>query len=69
MPNLAGRTEAAARQALQAAGFTGTITVESSRAEPDDVPGTVVETNPQPGAKVPAGQAVTLFIAQADPGG
>jgi serine/threonine-protein kinase len=65
LPNLTGRTEAAARQALQAAGFTGPITVTPVEAEPDDVPGTVVESSPTTGTEVPAGQAITLFIAQA----
>ncbi|TQN40697.1 serine/threonine-protein kinase [Blastococcus colisei] len=67
MPDLIGRTEAAARQALQSAGFTGTITVTPVAAEPADVPGTVVETTPAAGAAVPAGQAITLFIAEAVP--
>ncbi len=69
MPNLIGSTEAAARQALQGAGFTGAITVTEVDAEPADVPGTVVETTPSAGTSVPASQAITLAIARAVTGG
>ncbi|SOD95623.1 Stk1 family PASTA domain-containing Ser/Thr kinase [Blastococcus haudaquaticus] len=69
VPDLTGRTEQAARQALQSAGFTGPVTVTPVDAEPDDVPGTVVESNPPTGTEAPADQAITLFIARAAAGG
>ena len=38
-------------------------------AEPDDVVGTVAETNPAAGAQVPPDQAITIFVYAAPTGG
>jgi beta-lactam-binding protein with PASTA domain/predicted Ser/Thr protein kinase len=63
LPNVQGKTEADARAALLAAGFTeGQVVTQS--VERDDAPeGTVVETSPGPGSAVGAGQEITLLVA------
>jgi beta-lactam-binding protein with PASTA domain len=65
VPNVVGQTEAVARAMLSNAGFTGTITVERPPAEPEEIPGTVVEINPPAGTQAPADQAITLYVAEA----
>ena len=67
VPDIIGESEAAARQMLLAAGFTGPVTVSPVPAEPEETPGLVVDSNPAPGTAVPAGQAITLFITEAAP--
>ncbi|SFF05943.1 Stk1 family PASTA domain-containing Ser/Thr kinase [Blastococcus tunisiensis] len=65
--SIIGQTEQQARQTLQTAGFTGTITAEPVLAEAGETPGRVADSSPAPGTAVPAGQAITLYIAQAAP--
>jgi serine/threonine-protein kinase len=68
-PTVVGQTEAAARQALAAAGFTGTITVQDLPAEEGETPGTVAGTQPTPGQSVPADGEITLIVFREAPGG
>ena len=67
VPDVTGRPEGEARDALAEAGFSaGQITTNS--VERDDVPqGTVVETDPGPGADVGAGDRITLLVAVPTP--
>jgi serine/threonine-protein kinase len=43
------------------------VTSRSVVAEPDDVVGTVAETNPAAGAQVAPDQAITIFVYTAAP--
>ncbi|HZB22033.1 MAG TPA: PASTA domain-containing protein, partial [Blastococcus sp.] len=61
--SIIGQTETQARQTLQDAGFTGTITSERIPAEPGETPETVSFSDPPPGTEVPASQAIILYIA------
>ena len=61
MPDVRGRSLAAARAALQAAGLKTTVTRATS-AKPA---GTVVDEAPKPGAKIAKGSTVTLSVAHA----
>ena len=67
LPNVAGQTEAEARNALVKAGFSaGQITTSS--VERDDVPqGTVVGTEPGVGSDVGAGEDIVLLVAVPTP--
>ncbi len=60
-----GQTEAAARQTLAAAGFTGTITVQDTEAEAGQTDGTVVGSDPEPGGTGAPDDAITLLVARA----
>ncbi|MGY1716679.1 Stk1 family PASTA domain-containing Ser/Thr kinase [Geodermatophilus sp. SYSU D01106] len=62
--SIVGQTEQAARQALTAAGFTGSIAVVPTEGEPGQAAGTVVGSDPQPGQTVEADGAITLLVAQ-----
>jgi beta-lactam-binding protein with PASTA domain len=65
--SIVGQTEEQARQTLQTAGFTGTITIERIPAEPGETPERVSYSDPAPGTSVPAAQAITLYIADTTP--
>jgi eukaryotic-like serine/threonine-protein kinase len=67
IPDVVGRTEAEARDALVEAGFSaGQISVSS--VERDDAPqGTVVETDPGVGTDVGAGENIVLLVAVPTP--
>ncbi len=67
LPDVTGRTEGEARDALAEAGFSaGQITTNS--VERDDVPqGTVVESDPGAGADVGAGEDIILLVAVPTP--
>jgi serine/threonine-protein kinase len=63
VPDVAGKTEAAARSMLTAAGFTAGQIVSQS-VESDEVPqGAVVGTEPRAGSAVGAGEDIILKIA------
>jgi serine/threonine-protein kinase len=67
MPDVRGKTEAQARQALVAAGFDAGQ-INSTTVERDDVPqGHVAGTDPDPGTPVGPGETVNLQIAQPTP--
>jgi serine/threonine-protein kinase len=67
MPDVRGKTEAQARQALVAAGFDAGQ-INSTTVERDDVPqGRVAGTDPAPGTPVGPGETVNLQIAQPTP--
>jgi serine/threonine-protein kinase len=67
MPDVRGKTEAQARQALVAAGFDAGQ-INSTTVERDDVPqGHVAGTDPDPGTSVGPGETVNLQIAQPTP--
>ncbi|HYO35066.1 MAG TPA: Stk1 family PASTA domain-containing Ser/Thr kinase [Geodermatophilus sp.] len=66
-PSIIGQTEAGARQALAAAGFTGTITIQDLPAEEGETPGTVAGSQPQPGQTVPADGEITLIVLREAP--
>ncbi len=59
---IVGQTESAARQALTAAGFTGTISITDLPAEDGETPGTVAGSQPTPGSSVPADGEITLIV-------
>ena len=67
LPDVSGKTEGEARNALVEAGFSdGQITTSS--VERDDVPqGTVVGTEPGAGSDVGAGDDITLLVAVPTP--
>jgi serine/threonine-protein kinase len=67
VPELVGQTEEQARQRLQSAGFTGTVSTESAPADAGETPGTVVESDPPAGRSVAADSAITLYIAEEAP--
>jgi eukaryotic-like serine/threonine-protein kinase len=60
--SIVGQTEQAARQALAAAGFTGSIAVVPTEGDPGQAAGTVVGSDPEPGQTVAADGAVTLLV-------
>ena len=61
VPDLVGRTESAARQALQIAALTvGTVTQEASSTVPA---GTVIRQNPPAGVLVTSGSQVNLVVS------
>ena len=62
--SIVGQTEAAARQALTAAGFTGTVSVVPTEGDPGQAAGTVVGSDPQPGQTVEADGSITLLVVQ-----
>jgi serine/threonine-protein kinase len=63
MPDVRNKTEDAARKALTDAGVNAGD-IQSVAAERNDVaPGTVVDTNPAPGATLKSGDTVTLQVA------
>jgi serine/threonine-protein kinase len=67
MPDVTGKTEAAARQALVAAGFSQNQ-ITSTAVERDDVAqGSVAGTDPAAGTPVGAGGTINLQIAQPTP--
>jgi serine/threonine-protein kinase len=66
---IVGATEAAARQALAQAGFTGTITVQDLAADEGQTVGTVAGSDPQPGQTVEPGGQITLIVYREAPGG
>jgi serine/threonine-protein kinase len=67
LPDVTGKTEAAARQALVAAGFSQNQ-ITSTAVERDDVAqGTVAGTDPAAGTPVGAGGTINLQIAQPTP--
>jgi serine/threonine-protein kinase len=66
-PSLVGQTEAAARQALAAAGFTGTVTIQDLAAEQGQTVGTVAGTDPTPGTSVEADGEITLIVYREAP--
>lgn len=68
VPDVVGDPEQAARQALQAAGFTNISVTTTPAADPADV-GVVLAVNPQPGTEVAPTQAITLTVGVAPPGG
>ncbi|MGY1785200.1 Stk1 family PASTA domain-containing Ser/Thr kinase [Geodermatophilus sp. SYSU D00698] len=61
---IVGQTEAQARQTLAAAGFTGTVSVQDTEADPGQTDGTVVGSNPQPGQTVAPDGTITLLVAR-----
>ncbi|MGY1686105.1 Stk1 family PASTA domain-containing Ser/Thr kinase [Geodermatophilus sp. SYSU D00867] len=61
---IVGQTEAQARQTLAAAGFTGTVSVQDTEADPGQADGTVVGSNPQPGQTVAPDGTITLLVAR-----
>jgi serine/threonine-protein kinase len=61
VPDVAGRSEADARAALQQAGFTN---IASQQEASNDVPaGSVVRSDPGGGAEVAPDQQITLFVS------
>jgi serine/threonine-protein kinase len=67
MPDVRGKSEAAARQALVAAGLSAGQ-IKSTNVERDDAPaGSVVDTNPGPGTAIGPGEEINLQIAQPTP--
>ncbi|MEX5721231.1 Stk1 family PASTA domain-containing Ser/Thr kinase [Geodermatophilus maliterrae] len=60
--SIVGVPEGQARQALAAAGFTGTITVVDTPAEAGQTVGTVAGSDPQPGQTVAPDGEVTLLV-------
>ncbi len=64
VPHVIGETEAAARSALQNAGFNPATTNQISSSA---TPGTVIGQNPPGGTLQPPGTTVTLTVAQAPP--
>jgi serine/threonine-protein kinase len=65
VPNsIVGLNEQQARQALTAAGFTGTVDTADTEAEPGQADGTVVGSDPQPGQTVAPDGTITLLIAR-----
>jgi serine/threonine-protein kinase len=67
MPDVVGRTEAEARDALVEAGFSAGQ-ISTSSVERDDAPqGTVVETEPGAGTDVGAGDSIVLLVAVPTP--
>ncbi|GAB3573762.1 Stk1 family PASTA domain-containing Ser/Thr kinase [Amycolatopsis endophytica] len=70
MPNLRGKTQNEALQALQQAGWDGTVKYETEQVdEDDDNVGKVTNTNPAPGTQITKNQTVTLFIGESESGG
>jgi serine/threonine-protein kinase len=69
VPTLAGQTEAAARAALQQAGFTGSVSVQPSEGDGEPA-GTVVGSDPAAGQRVAPDTAITLLVVPpGTPGG
>ncbi|MGY1592057.1 Stk1 family PASTA domain-containing Ser/Thr kinase [Geodermatophilus sp. SYSU D00708] len=69
VPDVVGSTEAEARAALQQAGFTGTVTVETTEAsDPGDV-GVVLAVSPRAGGSVAPDGTVTLTVGEEPAGG
>ncbi|MGY1704261.1 Stk1 family PASTA domain-containing Ser/Thr kinase [Geodermatophilus sp. SYSU D00697] len=65
VPDVVGQREAQARAALQQAGFTGTITVETTEAsDPGDV-GVVLAVDPDEGTSAAADEPITLTVGEA----
>ncbi len=66
IPEVAGKTEAEARQVLNDAGFLNVVTQLAE--PPDDFPaGTVFATDPTEGSKAPLDQRITLLVAKEKP--
>jgi beta-lactam-binding protein with PASTA domain len=64
VPDVRGRTEAEATQALQAAG----LAVAVQRADSDTVPaGSVISQTPEPGTRVDKGSEVTIVVSNGPP--
>ena len=67
VPDVTGRTEAEARDALVEAGFSAGQ-ISTSSVERDDAPqGTVVGTDPEAGSAVGAGEGIALLVAVPTP--
>ncbi|RFU21051.1 Stk1 family PASTA domain-containing Ser/Thr kinase [Geodermatophilus marinus] len=64
---IVGQSEAAARQALAAAGFTGTISVQPTESGGGQAPGTVAGSDPRPGQTVEPDGEITLLVVQEAP--
>ncbi len=61
VPNVAGQNEAAARSALQAAGFSD---IQTQQEASDSVPaGTVIHTDPAAGADVATNEPINLIVS------
>jgi serine/threonine-protein kinase len=66
VPDVIGQTEAAARAALQSAGFTN-VQVQPTENDGTVEEGEVVNTNPAPGSSAAPDDAVVLLIATGPP--
>ena len=66
VPDVVGQDEAAARQALEDAGFTVTVLDQPTSDPAQD--GIVVDEQPNGGKRAPGGSQVTIFVGRVQPG-
>ena len=64
VPDVPGEDQATATSDLQAAGFQVEV-VDEPTTDPNQA-GTVVDEDPPPGTRIPAGSQVTIYVARAN---
>jgi len=68
MPNLIGKTQDEALQALKGAGWDGTIDYQRQEVDDEDDVGKVTSTSPAAGQQITKNQTITLFIGENEKG-
>ncbi|WAL65563.1 Stk1 family PASTA domain-containing Ser/Thr kinase [Amycolatopsis cynarae] len=69
MPNLVGKSQTDAENALAQAGWTGQLSYQVDKVTNPSLQGTVTRTSPQAGAQIQKTQAITIYLAESGSGG